>query len=330
LELEKGKTQKIEYEEIEGIEIIQFEGVGDGAVEDKLNTLLPKDHLAQEHAEKLTGGLLIKVTRPVMRPLFIKHTLAESSNWHTLIIVEPGASAKIIETFEGEAKTVSHCTEAFLGENSHLTYADTQTVTGTFLTRKRARLARDASTDWFELAANTGMTYSRIASLLDGENASTTINTLYLGDSEDRIDVGAKAEHQAKHTTSDLRTRGALAGKAKAIYEGTLIIGEDAAKSDAFQRADSILLSEHAEAKASPTLHIGNNDVTCSHAATTCKPDKEKRFYLQARGLDRHEADKLLITAFLWPVVEAVPDYARRVITPIAKAIIERYAEVQP
>ncbi|MBR9692742.1 hypothetical protein GOV07_02300, partial [Candidatus Woesearchaeota archaeon] len=115
IELENGKEHNIQYEEVEGIEIIPFEGVGDGLVKEKLLTLFPKDHLTEEHAAKLTGGLLIKITQPVMRPLFIKHTFTESANWHTLIIVENGASAKIIETFDGEAKTVSHCTEAFLG-----------------------------------------------------------------------------------------------------------------------------------------------------------------------------------------------------------------------
>ncbi|MBR9693262.1 SufD family Fe-S cluster assembly protein, partial [Candidatus Woesearchaeota archaeon] len=242
---------------------------------------------------------------------------------------ENGASAKIIETFDGEAKTVSHCTEAFLGENSQLSYANTQTLTGNFLTRKHAQLSRDAAMDWFELNANKGTTYSRIESALDAENANTTINTLYLGDGNSKLDVGAKAKHNAPHTTSDLRTKGAVAGNAKAIYEGNLTIGENAPKSDAFQKADALILSKNAEAKASPMLYIENEDVKCSHAATSGKPDTEKLFYLQARGLSEHDAQKLLIKAFLWPVIETIPDHARRAIEPVAAPIIERYSEVR-
>ncbi len=330
VELEKGPEHQIKHKEIEGIEIHKFRRTDEEALEGlEPFSLLPDDELTAEHKAKLTGGLVIRVTKPVMRPLIITHALAASTCWHTLIIVEPGASAKVIESFGGEAKSVSHCTEAFLGENATLFYADTQAVTGDFLTRKHARLARDASMDWFELTANRGTTYSRIKSTLSAENAGSSISTLYLSDNDDRMDVGAEAAHGAMHGRSKLLTKGIVAGKAKVIYEGTLRIGAEAAKSDAYQEEHALLLSDGADAKASPMLYIDNNDVSCSHAATAGKPDPERLFYLQARGLSSAAAKRLLIKAFVWPVIEAVPDYARQGIIPIVEPLIERFAEVQ-
>jgi len=291
--------------------------------------LLPDDELTAAHKKNLSGGLLIRVTKPVMRPLIITHTLATSTCWHTLIIIEDGASAKVIESFEGEAKNVSHYTEVKVGENATLFYADTQGIQGDFITRKYARLARDASMDWFELTANQGTTYSRITSTLSAENAGTSISTIYLGRKDARMDVGAEAVHEAMHGRSKLLTKGVLAGEAKAIYEGTLRMGARATKSDAYQEEHALLLSEGADAKASPMLFIDNNDVSCSHAATVGKPDEERLFYLQTRGLSSAAAKRLLIKAFVWPVIEAVPDYARQSIIAVAEPLIKRFAEFQ-
>jgi Fe-S cluster assembly protein SufD len=166
---------------------------------------------------------------------------------------------------------------------------------------------------------------------LEGTGSGTTISSLYLGEGSAPIDVGVAAKHAAAHSTSTLFTRGILGEQSKAIYEGTLSIGEHAAKSEAFQEADTLLLTPDADIKTSPMLYIDNNDVKCSHAATASRPDSEKLFYLQARGLSKEEAERLLIKAYAWPVIEAVPQYARQTIIPIVEPLIKTYAkEVEP
>ncbi len=330
LDFADGSEHTLEYDAPDGIEVTPFSALSEEQEElmrDRIGALVTpdQDRIIAEHYTRMNGGLLIHVKASVFKPLFIRHVLAKSSYWHTLIIVEPGAQAKIIEQFEGSAPIASHVTEVFVQENAHMFYANTQELKGNFLARRMGAVDTDASLDWFELNANKGTTYSRVQSNLHGTAASTKNLSIYLADEKSRLDFGAKAEHGAMHGESQLLTKGVLSGAAKGIYEGTLHIGEDAAKSCAYQEQHALLLTEHADVKASPMLFIDNNDVKCSHAATASKPDQEKMFYLNARGLDKHAAKRLLIKAFVWPVVEAVPAYACNSIIPLCKKIIERF-----
>ena len=46
-------------------------------------------------------------------------------------------------------------------------------------------------------------------------------------------------------------------------------------------------------------LEIEANDVRCTHAATVARLDEGQIFYLQSRGLDRADAEHLLVGGFL-------------------------------
>jgi Fe-S cluster assembly protein SufD len=47
--------------------------------------------------------------------------------------------------------------------------------------------------------------------------------------------------------------------------------------------------------------------VRCSHGATVGPVDEEQLFYLQCRGLEREEAERLLVDAFFAGVIQRVP-----------------------
>lgn len=328
VEAKKEGTHSFSYDVPDGMTVTRFRDLtleDLAIVKERLMMLVqPNDRLAARHLKELSDGILIRIDRPLFKPLFLKHMLAGNTAFHTLILLAPGSQARIVEEFTGEGNA-SHVTEVFLEENSHLVHATVQEVAGTFISRKASSVARDATIDWFEIAANNGLTFSRIRASLNGEHAAANIATAYLGNGDSRMDVGARADHHTPMGSSSLLTKGVLADEAKAIYEGTLAIGRDAAKSKAFQQEHGLLLGKDAEVKASPVLYIDNNDVTCSHAATTRRPDAERLFYLMTRGLAERDARKLLVNSFLWPVVEAVPEYTRELIVPVAERAFERF-----
>ena len=297
---------------------------------EQLLTLVPRglDVLTGKHFSSITGGVLIRIRGLVTEPIVLHHsfTPGTAAFRNTLILLEPGAECIFIETFDGAPSLMSHIAEVFAGENSHLVYATAQTLTGQALSRRAALVGTDASVDWFEVAANATESFSRTSAALAGEGASTKAVSVYLGGEANKIDTGAQAEHRAERTTSVLAAKGVLAGDAKAVYEGVLSIGQTAGKSNAFQRQDVLLLSEEAESKASPALYISNNDVRCTHAATTGRLDREKLFYLMARGLPQAEAEQLLVKAFVWPAIELLGTAASCKIIPYAEPVIERFA----
>ena len=79
-------------------------------------------------------------------------------------------------------------------------------------------------------------------------------------------------------------------------------------KTNAFQANNNILLSDKATMNSKPELEIYADDVKCSHGSTTGQMDKDALFYLQARGIKKTAAVKLLVTAFADDVVSRVSD----------------------
>ena len=67
-----------------------------------------------------------------------------------------------------------------------------------------------------------------------------------------------------------------------------------------------MILSDYAMVKSNPQLEIFADDVECAHGSTFGQLDKDALFYLQARGMKRSLAQKMLIKAFLLDVFEEV------------------------
>ena len=55
-----------------------------------------------------------------------------------------------------------------------------------------------------------------------------------------------------------------------------------------------------------PQLEIYNDDVKCSHGATTGQLDAEALFYMRSRGIPENEARTMLMQAFMVDVINHV------------------------
>ncbi len=55
-----------------------------------------------------------------------------------------------------------------------------------------------------------------------------------------------------------------------------------------------------------PQLEIYNDDVKCSHGATTGQLDQEALFYMRTRGIPEQEAKTMLMQAFMTDVIDTV------------------------
>ena len=72
-------------------------------------------------------------------------------------------------------------------------------------------------------------------------------------------------------------------------------VEKDAQRTDAYQKNDNLILSDHARADSIPGLEIEANDVRCTHGATAGRVDDDMIFYAQVARRpprDRHPADR--------------------------------------
>jgi len=128
------------------------------------------------------------------------------------------------------------------------------------------------------------------SAILDGEGGECTLNGLYLGDRERLIDNHTTIDHAKPHNGSHEVYKGILGGTSRAVFNGKIIVRQDAQKTDAKQTNRALLLTDGATINTKPQLEIFADDVKCTHGAAIGQLDEEAIFYLRARGLTYAEA----------------------------------------
>jgi Fe-S cluster assembly protein SufD len=134
------------------------------------------------------------------------------------------------------------------------------------------------------------------------------------------VDNHTILDHAADHCDSFELYKGIVSGRARAIFNGRIIVRPDAQKTDAKQSNRNLLLSDQALVHTRPQLEIYANDVKCTHGATIGRLDADAMFYLRSRGIGEDEARDVLIHAFLKELLD-------RITVPSIRAGIE--AEVE-
>jgi Fe-S cluster assembly protein SufD len=145
-----------------------------------------------------------------------------------------------------------------------------------------------------------------ISAVLDGEGAECTLNGLYIGLGDALIDTHTTIDHAKAHCPSHEVYKGILGGRARAVFNGKIVVRPDAQKTDAKQTNKALLLTDNAQINTKPQLEIFADDVKCTHGAAIGQLDEDAMFYLRARGISEVDARSLLIHAFASDVLGGI------------------------
>jgi len=233
---------------------------------------------------------------------------------HTLVVTEANSSVTILERQStGDADRdgmglFSGLVEVAAGENSYVQYGALQNLDeGTYnVSRKHGDADTYATINFIEGNIGSRLTRSDIEVDLAGDSSESQIVGAFFGHDDQHFDVNARVWHHGEHTTADLVTRGVLDDEARSVYEGVQDVGRDAWDTSSFQRENTLMLSDDAEADASPKLIINNHDTEASHAATVGQVDREDLFYMTSRGISEEQARNTLVEGFFVPVLEEI------------------------
>jgi Fe-S cluster assembly protein SufD len=272
--------------------------------------VLDRDKFAAQNTARWQGGAFVylpdgaRSESPIVLSA-IQSAARSAMFWRSLIVVGAGAELTIVEQYLSSEDDLdgyfNPVVELILGEGAVVNYLCVQDLSETswILGSQRAQVARDASLHWIGLGLGSSSGKLRMETDLNGTGASGRVTGAYVGHGRQHLDYDTTQEHAAPNTTSDLAFRGILRDRATAVWSGMIRVDPDAQRTDAFQENRNLLLSDGAHADAIPGLEIEANDVRCTHAATVSRVDEEQLFYLRTRGLDRSEAERLLVGGFL-------------------------------
>ena len=98
--------------------------------------------------------------------------------------------------------------------------------------------------------------------------------------------------------------KGIIQGNGVGVFNGKVIVHENAQKIEAYQKNNNILLDDDSVIYSKPELEIYADDVKCSHGSTTGQFNQESIFYLRSRGISLKKAKELMILALLIEVIQ--------------------------
>ena len=176
------------------------------------------------------------------------------------------------------------------------------------LRTQTALLERDSRLEWLTVTLGGRVSRSTQHSILRQPGAEAVVTGLYLPDGKQHIAFDTLQDHVAGACTSDLLYQGALLGRSRSVYEGTIRAWPGAQKTNAYQSNRNLLLSKKARADSLPKLEIEANDLRCTHGATVSQVDEDQVFYLMSRGIPHADAVRLIVEGFFQPSLDRLPE----------------------
>lgn len=235
----------------------------------------------------------------------------------TLVVVGAGSRLTLVEAYVGSGDAV-YCTNAVteivLEDDAELDhYRLVREGGGTFhLGTVQVHQTRNSRYRSHSVTAGGTMTRVELNALLDGEGADCLLQGLYLAGGSQHVDSRTAIEHAKPHGTSSELYKGVLNDRARAVFNGKIVVRKEAQKTDARQSNRNLMLSRDAEIDSKPQLEILADDVRCAHGTTIGQLEEDEMFYLRSRGLDAALARKLLVHGFASEILDGIAIEALR------------------
>lgn len=267
-----------------------------------------------------TGGSFIQIKKDskLKFPIHMIHvTKGEGviANARHFVHIASGSKAEIVATFNSIDSADSFTNIVFEGhveENANLTISKLQTEENNVFHIAKDLFVQDKGSEFTMNTVTTGGSLVRntVEVIVEGQNCHTELNGVYLGTERQLIDNHTIIDQMEPNCTSDELYKGVMDDKSAGVFNGKVIVREDAQKISAYQSNQNILLGEGARVSSKPELEIFADDVVCTHGSTIGDLDEDALFYLRTRGISKEKAKQMLISAFIGDVIERVDNEA--------------------
>jgi Fe-S cluster assembly protein SufD len=290
---------------------------GDPALAAHLGKLAPAGDVAMALNTALMGdGAVIRIGAgaTIERPLHLLFVASETpaaTFVRSLVVVEKGARAMLIESHEGPSGSdyqVNAALELFVGDEAHVDHVKIigEGADALHVSTLAAAIGAHARFNSFTFTAGGAVVRNQLFLKFDGAGTLAGIRGASLLKGRQHADTTLVADHIARDCQSREVFKTVLDDEAHGVFQGRIIVRPHAQKTDAKMMTRALLLSERAEADNKPELEIFADDVQCGHGATAGALDDDLKFYLMARGIPAAQAEALLIQAFLGEAIDGI------------------------
>ena len=261
------------------------------------------------------GGLAVKIPAGIKlaKPVYLTQLLGENDpieeKQHLLIYLGPSSEANVVITDRTVSDRPFHISRNIAGE-----FAQDATLRLYMLEEQGTQSVWENDISFLVFGHFTLGTFclgggdimNHIKLYNGAEGATADVFGMTIASGTQQVKNAVAVTHRAPHCTDRELFKQILDGEAVGRFEGLVKVNPQCPGADSQQTSRNICLSRTARAYAQPQLIIDTDDVRCSHGATIGQLDEEALFYMQQRGIPRHEARLLLLGAFLNEVIDRV------------------------
>ncbi|MDP9091999.1 MAG: Fe-S cluster assembly protein SufD [Actinomycetota bacterium] len=241
---------------------------------------------------------------------------------HLVIDIGAGAHATVIIEHVG-LTTVAANVEFVVGDGAHVTAVCIQDwdEAAIQLAAHSALVGRDAS--FKHVVVNLGGRVVRLAPTVRfaGPGGNVELLGVSFAGTGQHLESRLFIDHSAPECTSNVLYKNALQGESsRTVWIGDVRIRPSATGTNTYEMNRNLLLSDGARADSVPNLEIETGEIAgAGHASATGRFDDLQLFYLQSRGIDVDEAQRLVVRGFFADVVDRIglPDLQHRIMTAI-------------
>ena len=288
------------------------------ALQGRLGALvdLKRDAFVALNTGHFRDGACIHVPRgrQVAQPIHIVFLTTRPAATHPRVLVnlEEGARASVVLdhlSLGAESRFSNAVVEVDLAADAALDWIVLQRESPAALhvSRTRAQLGRNARLSSHVVTVGGHRVRNDLDLVLAGEGAEGRLEGLFVGVGEQQIDNYTHVDHAVPHGTSRELYKGVLAERARGVFRGLVHVRPGAQKTSAWQSNPNLLLGGRAEVDTQPQLEIHADDVRCSHGSTIGQLDVRALFFLRSRGIDLHEARRMLTQGFAAEITDGLP-----------------------
>ncbi|OGK62289.1 Fe-S cluster assembly protein SufB [Candidatus Roizmanbacteria bacterium RIFOXYB2_FULL_38_10] len=231
----------------------------------------------------------------------------------TLIIADEGSYVHYIEGCTAPIYTTSSLhsavVEVFVKKGARVRYTTVQNWSKNVfnLVTKRAQTDENAIMEWVDCNLGSQATMKYPSVYLKGEHSKGEVLSIAFAGKNQHQDAGAKMIHFAPHTSSRIISKSISKEGGRTSYRGLIQILKGAHDTHSYVSCDALLLDEKSRSDTYPTMRTKEQEVEVQHEATVEKIGEEKLFYLQSRGINKYDAEGLLVNGFIDPIAKEIP-----------------------
>lgn len=287
-----------------------------------LNTALFFEAIVIKIAEK-------KEIAAPLQLIFVNHSEQIISNNRVQIVAGKFSNANITITnisLDGATNNLNNTIlDIKVEENAHLTIDKIQAENDTCLSMSTEEVTQYQNSTFKINTISLGglLIRNNINIAVAGENCESYMNGAVITKDNQHIDNHTYVNHMVPNCYSNENYKYVLDDKSTGVFNGKVIVQKDAQVINAYQNNGNILLSQEAKIFSKPELEIYADDVKCSHGSTTGQLDEDALYYLQTRGISRSNAKKMLVSAFVGEVIDAIKN--EKATTLVRKLLTKEY-----